>query len=147
MWNLVWFSHCIERDDSEVEIVAVLKSFDFILFVGVSICFFSTILKMQKKLYLVEAVWILYHCFCGVFVFLTGTSSGWSCSFDGTPFNDVHTAWSKANKSLCTCFWNSGEWCSLILLTLKLQPWQTHPNASWKAAGVFLYVKSEGFLT
>lgn len=46
-------------------------------------------------------------CFC--FVFLSGTSSDWSCSFDGTPVNDIYAAWSKANKPFCTCVWNSGE--------------------------------------
>lgn len=108
VWNLICFSRCIERGDSRVDIAAVFKGFDFIL--CVSICFFSTILKMQKYVSCGSNLNFIY--FCGVFVFLTGTSSGWSCSFDGTPVNDVYTTWSEANKSFCTCFWNSGEWCS-----------------------------------
>lgn len=92
---------CFGKDCSKCYTAWFLKALT-LLRVCVFICLFSTTHKAKRSTRI--SVNFIY-LFCGGFAFfLTGTSSGWSCSFDGTPDNDVYAAWSKANKPFCTCF-------------------------------------------
>lgn len=136
VWNMIAFSQCALEEIT----LNFIQQYSFIFFdftrtMCVSVCF-STILTMQKNVSSRMTLNFI-HLLCGFFVFITGTSSDWSCSFDGTPVNDVYTAWSKANKSFCTCFWNSGELFSLILRS----HWNSSLGKSNQMSHVFLHLE------
>lgn len=115
VWNMIVFSQCALEEITLNFLQQVF--FKSLTLLGQCVCLYVYfLLYLQCKKNVSSRITLNFiYLFCGFFFFLTGTSSDWSCSFDGTPVNDVYTAWSKANKSFCTCFWNSGEMFSLIL--------------------------------